>query len=55
MNKECKKCGHECHCNSEHKECNCESCKCNKEDKRTYTFHKDLGQDISFENEIKFV
>ena len=55
MNKECKKCGHECHCNEEHKECNCESCECNKEDKRTYMFHKDRAQDISFENEIKFV
>ena len=55
MNKECKKCGHGCHCNEEHKECNCESCECNKDDKRTYTFHKDWGQDISFEKEIKFV
>ena len=54
MNKECKKCGHGCHCNAEHEECNCESCECNKESKRTYTFQKDWAQDISFENEVKF-
>ena len=38
MNKECKKCGHGCHCNEEHKECNCESCDCAKSKAQDLTY-----------------
>ena len=53
----CKSCHHDCHCDGDlhahHYDgdlCACEGCKC----KRTYTYEKDHGHDISYENEVKY-
>ena len=51
----CKKCNHECHCvmelhADEYGLCGCEDCAC----KRTYKREKDHGNDMSYENEIKY-
>jgi len=52
----CGNCNHDCHCkNTSHIDeyldiCPCGDCKC----KRTYTYEKDHGHDISYENEVKY-
>ena len=51
----CKKCHHDCHCDGElHADeyglCACEDCAC----KRTYEKEKDHGNDMSYENEVKY-
>ena len=53
----CQKCHCKCHCDEElhshHYDgdlCAYEGCKC----KRTYTYEKDHGHDISYENEVKY-
>ena len=51
----CKKCHHDCHCDGdlhsdEYGLCACEDCAC----KRTYEKEKDHGNDMSYENEIKY-
>ncbi len=56
----CQKCHCKCHCDGElhahHYDgdlCAFEGCKCGK-NKRTYTYEKDHGHDISYENEVKY-
>ena len=56
----CKNCQCDCHCNSEMHlpkdeldkgvACVCDNCEC----KRTYEKEKDHGQDMSYENEVKY-
>ncbi len=53
----CKNCHCNCHCKEElhghHYDgdlCVCENCTC----KRTYKKEKDYGQDMSYENEVKY-
>ena len=53
----CSKCHCRCHCDGElhshHYDgdlCTCDNCQC----KRTYKKEKDHGNDISYENEVKY-
>ena len=51
----CKKCNCNCHCNKKphsnnQSVCTCDDCKC----KRVYKKQKDHGNDMSYENEVKY-
>ena len=53
----CKKCNHNCHCKDElHSDeyglCACNNCQC--ENERVYKYEKEHGQDMSYENEVKY-